>query len=669
MCGITGLLYYNNNSDLNESTLLSMRDAMVHRGPDGGGSWVSEDKKVGFAHRRLSIIDLAQTAAQPMPNEDNSIWITFNGEIYNHLSLRAELTEEGHRFRTNHSDTEVIIHGYEQWGIDGLLERLEGDYAFAVYDIPNKLLYIARDRVGVKPLYFTDQQGIFIFASEIKAILKHPIIQRDIDPIAMYHYLSFLTTPSPLTMFKGINKLPAGYYLQINDNGEYTAKKYWEAVPGKGIIKSEIEGMSESAQEEFYTSGVINHLTDSVEKRMMSDVPYGVFLSGGVDSSTNVALMNEFTERPLETFTIGFKDHKALNELSYAKLVADTFKTNHHEILIDESDMVGYLDDLIYHQDEPIADWVCVPLHFVSKLTKDAGVTVAQVGEGSDEQFSGYSSYLKYLNLYYKYWQPFRKQLPQPLQKFAANSAVAFANHFPRHEANADIIHRAANDGDFFWSGATIFWESVKSKLINKSAIQVGDGEYNRKLLDCGILPRSFLKTDSAQIIKHYRRDDKNSIDPLDQMVFNEFQLRLPELLLMRVDKITMSNSLEARVPFLDHKLIEFTMDIPEKWKVRNGVSKYILKKAVEKLIPHDIIYRKKMGFAAPMGEWLRGHFGKKVEFTLMNSEIHKLNYFNKSYISELFAEHSIGTRDNSVAIWAIYNLFAWYDYWIENKS
>lgn len=666
MCGITGIFSFRSDEKVDEGVLTNMRDAMRHRGPDGGDNWVSEDGKVGLTHRRLSIIDLATTASQPMSNEDGKIIITFNGEIYNHLPLRKELNESGHIFKTDHSDTEVLIHGYEQWGIDGLLDHIEGDYAFAIWDENKQELILARDRVGVKPLYFSFQQGILLFGSEIKALLKHPRIEKDIDPLAMYHYLSFLTTPAPMTMFKGIFKLPSGYYLKVGSKGQITSTRYWDAVPGKSNIDASIKKLPEDEQEQFYVDGIRKYLKEGVDKRMMSDVPIGVFLSGGIDSSVNVALMSKCTNRPLETFTVGFKDHVHLNELDHAQLVAKEFGTNHHEILIDENDMMGYLDDLIYQQDEPVADWVCIPLYFVSKLAKEKGITVVQVGEGSDEQFSGYPSYINYLKLDTSLWKPFKKWVPSSLQKTAAWGSKHFSKYFPKYEFYADIINRATFNREIFWSGATVFWDVMKDRLVNKEALP--SASVSKELEASGLIPADYYQPDSFNVVKSFLRpfDTKYpGYDTLTRMIYNEFQLRLPELLLMRVDKIAMSVSLEARVPFLDHRLVEFTMDIPARFKVRGDEPKYLFKKAVRGIIPDEIIDRKKMGFNAPMAEWLKGGFGRRVEKSMMSSELMKKGYFHVGYIKQLFDDHFSGKRDNSLYLWTLFNLTAWYDYWI----
>ena len=670
MCGVVGIFAYGKSGAVSPSVLGRMRDTMMHRGPDGGDSWISEDGAVGLGHRRLSIVDLSALADQPMSNEDGRVWVTYNGEVYNHAGLRPELVSAGHVFRTDHSDTEVLVHGFEQWGIDGLLQRISGDFAFGLYDARDRALYVARDRIGVKPLYFAELGGQFVFASEIKALLEHPRAERDIDTVAMVHYLSFLTTPAPMTMFKGIYKLPAGHWLKVNVDGALELHRYYSVGPGNGIDPSETRNLSDAALEEFYIGGIRKRLNDSVERRMMSDVPYGVFLSGGIDSSTNVALMSRYSDRPINTFTVGFKHHAALNEMHYAKIAAETFKTNHHEVLIDEDDMIGYLESLVHHQDEPLADWVCIPLYFVSKLAHDSGVTVVQVGEGSDEQFCGYDGYMRYLKLYHKFWTPFRSYLPQPMQDAAAQAASWASKLHPKLPVYADILDRAARDREHFWILSMSIWNASKDRLVRYQAL--GSVAHHKRMVDAGVMDASYLVPDSYNVIKSFS-DELNRSHPgqdvLTGMTYNEFRLRLPELLLMRVDKIGMSVSLEARVPFLDHELVDFTFDIPEQWKTRNGVTKYLLKKAVEGTIPDELIYRKKMGFDAPMAEWLKGAFGRRVEREILSSGLMKRGYFNLNYISQMFADLRSNRANLGQQVWTIYNLVAWYDYWIDGRQ
>ena len=664
MCGIAGILNFAGDRPIEADILQDMGDSMAHRGPDGAGQWISQDGRIGLSHRRLSIVDLSDAAAQPMSDAEEQIWVTFNGEIYNHLVLRDELKQAGHHFRTDHSDTEVLIHGYKEWGIDGLIERLDGMFAFGLWDESTKRLFIVRDRIGIKPVYFTRADGCFRFASEIKAILADPGVPRAVEPSALNHYLSFMVAPAPLTMFKDIFKLPAGHLMEIDPSGGLSARRYWDAVPGKGIDSTETKGLSDKALEDFYTTGIRERLESSIEKRMMSDVPFGVFLSGGIDSSANVALMSRMMDRPVDTFTVGFKDHTHLNELDYASRVAKEFRTNHHEVLIGESDMLGYLDNLVHHQDEPIADWVCVPLYFVSKLAKDSGVTVVQVGEGSDEQFSGYNSYRMYLQLHRWFWGAFNA-LPGPVRSMAAGLARGMTcSHTPRLDRAADILGRGAKGQELFWGAAHAYWNVHKDRVL---AHPVPGGPWP-VLEEAGLDTGGLSAADSGVFVSAMMDTfDTNhpGRDELTRMIHNEFRVRLAELLLMRVDKITMSTSVEGRVPFLDHGLVDFTMDIPQAWKVRGGEPKYLLKKALRGVLSDDILYRPKMGFGAPMSEWLRGDFGKQAESAVLGSSLMKDGYFDRDHIARRFKGHRDGRQDNALHLWLLFNLTAWHDHWI----
>ncbi|MBL6932866.1 MAG: asparagine synthase (glutamine-hydrolyzing) [Rhodospirillales bacterium] len=663
MCGIAGILETNGSKRVAPEALVSMGNSMAHRGPDGEGTWISPDGNIGLAHRRLAIVDLSDKAAQPMSDGHDKAWITFNGEIYNHALLRIELEKAGRQFRTDHSDTEVLVHGYLEWGIEGLLQRLEGMYGFAIWDVEKRKLTLARDRIGIKPLYFTKSGGRFHFASEIKAILTDPSIERDIDPQALNHFLSFMVAPAPLTMFKGIFKLPAAHLMEVSAEGTMSFRRYWDPAPGQDIDPAETNRLSSSELESFYTRGIRTRLEQAIDKRMMSDVPFGVFLSGGIDSSANVALMSQMMDRPVDTFTVGFKDHKHLNELEYANRIAKDFKTNHHEVLIDESDMIGYLDDLVHHQDEPIADWVCIPLYFVSKLAKDSGVTVVQVGEGSDEQFCGYDSYMTYLNLHRKFWDGYMKS-PSPLRKMVGGSAEVLSSLSPRFDKFTEVLSRAGKDQELFWSGANAFWNVHKQRVLHGNSTTTDLAE----LEEAGLDITGINASDSAAITSSYLDPfDKAhpEQDQLTRMAYSEFRLRLPELLLMRVDKIGMSTSIEARVPFLDHKLVEFTMDIPMDWKIKGGETKYLLKKALEDLLPDKILYREKMGFAAPMAEWLRGEFGRRAEAAVLNSPLMERGFLNRDHIATKFRHHIEGRRDNALHLWTLFNLTSWYDHWI----
>ena len=661
MCGIAGLLYprelQNPGPDNINLQLRSMANAMEHRGPDGEGFWQSPDTRIGLAHRRLAIIDLSPDAAQPMTSGDDRIWAIFNGEIYNHMILRHELENMGHRFQTDHSDTEVLIHGYRAWGIEGLANRLEGMFALAIWDMDRQVMSLLRDRIGIKPIYFTRAGGVFRFASEIKSLFADPTVPRRMEPNALGHYLSFMVTPAPLTLFADIFKLPAAHIMEVDAHGKISARRYWDAVPGKGA--------DHGASDDVLAAGVLERLEAAIEKRMMSDVPFGVFLSGGIDSSANVALMDRVSSSPIETFTVGFNDHTQLNELNYARKIAELFKTNHHEVLVNASDMQGYLRDLIHQQDEPIADWVCVPLYFVSRLAKESGVTVVHVGEGSDEQFCGYDSWMSYLNAHASFWQTYNKVTPAPLRRAIAAMAIRCA---PTKRAKgaqiAEALLRAGTSRELFWSGANAFWNVHKSR-ISTAAQETGPWS---ELSAMGFDIAGLEDADSGAVVDGYFASfdrDHPGHDFLTRMSYAEFRQRLPELLLMRVDKITMSTSVEGRVPFLDHALVDYSMDIPQEVKVRGGVKKAVLKTALKGVIPDDIIHRPKMGFAAPVANWLRDDFGREVEHDLLASPLVKDGLLKAQPIAELLAEHRAGHADHALHIWTLFNLTAWHDHWI----
>lgn len=642
--------------------MIRMREAMLHRGPDDAGIWIAPDRHVGLAFRRLSIVDLSTEAGQPMSNNDETVWIVFNGEIYNHRVLRRQLEARGHRFRTDHADTEVILHGYEEWGT-GIVDHLDGMFAFGIWDRLERRLFLARDRVGIKPLYFTWAGAHFLFASEIKSLLAHPNVSPSIEAAGLYHYLSFLTTPAPLTMFRGIYKMPAGHRAILNAEGDMRAERYWDPSPDSSEL-AHIESLPVGAAHDYVIERTRHLLSAAVKRRLMSDVPVGVFLSGGVDSSAIAALMTKHQDQPIRTFTVGFSDHRHLNELQYARKVANLLGTDHHEVMVDERSMREYLPSLVYSQDEPIADWVCIPLYYVSRLARDTGTAVVLVGEGSDEQFCGYRSYMAYLTLHKWCWKPFCR-LPGFAMKTLARLAQRTSEISGRWDMYADIIDRAVHDREHFWGGAISFWEPAKRRILKSGRFS---GEC-RNLPEPvrSLLPPGFVDFDSLAVVRHHMVEfDRRwpCADVLLRMIYLEFKLRLPELLLMRVDKITMSTSVEARVPFLDHRLVELSMAVPMSLKVKNAVPKYVLKKSCEDLLPDDIIYRKKMGFGAPMREWLQGEFGRESEETVMGSTLKGEGYFDYERIRRMFLEHRRG-RDNGLKLWTLYNLTAWFDRWV----
>ena len=669
MCGIVGWVGLSDAARVQPGALAAMRDTMLHRGPDGAGAWISDDGRVGLGFRRLAILDLSETAMQPMPNEDGTVQIVFNGEIWNHVELRRELEAAGHRFRTDHADTETIVHGYEQWG-DAVVDHLDGMFAFAVWDARRRRLLLARDRVGIKPLYFAWSRGRFLFASEIKAILAAPGIEIDVEPLAVYHYLSFLTTPAPLTMFRGVFKMPAGHRASIDLDGTFDAERWWDALPGRGEPddREQLRRLSGKALVDFAAGRVRDLLDDAIAKRMISDVPFGVLLSGGIDSSVNVALMAKHVDQPLRTFTIGFSDHPENNELEYARRISKQFATDHHELLIDERAMRDYLPSLVYSQDEPIADWVCIPLYFVSKLVRDSGTTVVQIGEGSDEQFCGYRSYMAYLEMIRRYWTPYRR-VPGPLRRVASRAVDLLTAVHDHHDSHIDLIVRAGLDREPFWSGATVFSESRKRRLVDRGRLEPLRAP--EEMLRSGLLPTTYALADTYEVVRSFfdRLDEQApGQDALTRMIYSEFKLRLPELLLMRLDKIGMSVSIEPRDPFLDHRLVEFTMNVPQAAKVWGGTSKALLKQAVRGLIPDEIIDRPKVGFGAPMLQWMRGEFGREIEAQIRASRFFERVPIDRALVLDMLRRHRAGTSDFSLYVWTVFNAVAWFDWWVDGR-
>src|SRR5438067_2444713 len=428
MCGICGALTFGQSADaVEERTLRAMADTLRHRGPDADGYFVSPDHRVGFGFRRLSIVDLA-TGDQPMSNEDGSVWLIFNGEIYNHADHRPWLEARGLRVRSR-CDAEVILHLYEEFGPD-CVHHLRGMFAFAIWDASRRRLLLARDRVGVKPLYFAALDGLLLFGSEIKALLRHPALEPRLNEDALSLYLTFASTPAPLTLFASVQKLPPGHLLLVNaDTGQRTLERYWQPLP-------DADELGAKRHPEEYVERLEALVRESIGLRMMSDVPYGAFLSGGVDSSRNVALMAELADRPVSTFSVAIAGDTTSDELGCARAVAQRYGTQHHEVVIDEQDFIDYLPNLVWHQDEPLADPVCVPLHAVSEAARRSRTKVVQVGEGADELFSGYTSYAFFSDFHRRVWRPYQR-LPRSLRHVAA-TAIAPALPLDR----ADVPRR-----------------------------------------------------------------------------------------------------------------------------------------------------------------------------------------------------------------------------------
>ncbi|MDQ3803925.1 MAG: asparagine synthase (glutamine-hydrolyzing) [Acidobacteriota bacterium] len=643
MCGICGVWEYGASEGRVELSLVErMRDLLAHRGPDDAGARLFDGGRLGLGHRRLSIVDLSPAGHNPMRGcEGRGAWTVFNGEIYNHADLRQDLARRGHRYHSR-TDTETILHLYEERGLD-FVHDIEGDYAIALWDEHEERLVLVRDRVGVKPLYFYQADGRFIFASEIKSILAHPAVTADVDEEALYHYLSFLTSPAPSTLFRGIRKLPAGHLLTLGRDGEARVTQYWDALPPAAADGRPRDDAGERAE-------ILRLLRASIKKRMMADVPFGVFLSGGVDSSANVALMAEQMAGPVRTFTVAFRDHEELNELDAARSVAGRFGTEHHEVLIGEEEMRSFLPDMIFHQDEPIADPVCVPLFYVSKLARETGTVVVQVGEGADEIFSGYDKYVRYLRIQERFWRH-AERVPAAARRLASAVARPVLERTVRQRMAIELVRRLGADESLFWGSAVVFDETFKPRVLSRD------------------LRARLIGLSSYDVVREYESRlarARPRADFLAQMTYLELKLRLPELLLMRVDKITMAASVEARVPFLDHHLVEYALGVSRAQKVEGRSGKHVLKRSLEEVLPRDVLYRPKRGFGAPIRGWLRGPATELLDGHLLDSPMRRRALLDYDFVARLVSEHRRGARDWSFHLWALLNLSLWYERWID---
>ena len=637
---------------------------MAHRGPDGVGIWCSRDRSSTLGHRRLSIIDLSPDAAQPMVNADGTVAVTFNGEIYNHAAIRKELEALGkYEWRTDHSDTEMLLHAYEEWGLD-CFRRFYGMFAVAIYEgrsAAGPVVHLVRDRVGIKPLYVTrTTSDEWLFASEIRALLAHPDVPREMDRTAFWHYLTFIVAPAPLTMFRGIFKVPAGHWVTIDARGEARASQWWDCRPDGSTTLSENDLSEADAVAEL-----TRLLKQSISRRMVSDVPFGVLLSGGVDSSLNVALMSELMSRPVTTFTIGYEGKEDYNEFQFARRISQRYMTDHHETLIDREEAQSFLPLLVQLQDEPIADNVCIPLYFLARMVKESGTTVVQVGEGADENFLGYWWCEHYRRKYESVYLP------------ARNGSHGWRRWLPALKARTpglgtedlEIQRRAEAGQELFWGGAVCWWGERRDRLTPRR-------EPFRQEVDCpiaGLLPPSLTHLDSHDVVDEYvGRLDGHLCEPtvLQKIPYLEMKLRLPEHLLMRVDKLTMAHAVEARVPFLDHDVVEFAMRLPPAYKLRDTIGKRVLKKAAEPYIDHDMIYRRKQGFGAPMEEWFReGDFAKRSLAAFDRSELTKEGFFDNDYFRGLLEAQRNGSGGYSFQLWTVLNAVLWHASWLEGRE
>ena len=633
MCGICGIVDFSGDS-VQEDILRKMCQMMIHRGPDDEGVYINHQLQatshqskpsVGLGHRRLSIIDLSVSGHQPMCNEDGTIWIVLNGEIYNYIELVKDLKEKGHKFKSN-TDTEAIIHLYEEYG-EECVKKLRGMFAFTIWDEKEEVLMLARDRPGKKPLLYYYKNGIFCFSSEFSSLLASGLIDKEIDPKAINYYLTFGYIPAPMTIYKNVYKLPPAHIL-IFKNGQVNIKRYWNLDYTKKIEISEEEAASE----------VLRLLKEAVKIRLQSDVPLGAFLSGGIDSSTIVALMSQLTGERVKTFSIGFDD-KDYSELKYANKVADTFNTEHHEFVV-KPNVIEILPILIDHYGEPYADSSAIPTYYVSRQTKQH-VTVALNGDGGDEVFAGYERYQAVLlsEMYQKIPAILRNPLFQTI-----------GNLIPDSFGQKDRLKRIKR----FIEGAHLPLSKRYLQWIGMFTEKVRDDMYTDEFL------REVPDSDPLSIISK-TLNSSNGLSLLDRLLLTDTMTYLPDDLLVKVDITSMANSLECRSPFLDHYLMEFAASLPAEYKLRRFIKKYILKKAVENIIPKDNIYRRKMGFAVPVGRWFRGELKGFLQDNLLSQDSLKRGYFKPDKIKDIVYQHTSGQKDWSFQLWSLLMLELWH--------
>jgi asparagine synthase (glutamine-hydrolysing) len=628
MCGINGIAFSSNSRRVIDPGVLErMRDVITHRGPDDDGLFI--DGSVGLGHRRLSIVDVA-AGHQPMTNEDRSLHITYNGEIYNHADYREDLEARGHSYRT-HCDTETILHLYEEHGA-GCVEYLRGMFAFAIWDQRKRELFIARDRLGVKPLYYAlMDDGSLYFASEIKSILTAWDRKPQLNFAVLPDYLANHAPSGEETMFHGIRRLLPGHTLIWRD-GRVEIDKYWDiyfSSPGQENGNRSDADYIEEWTELFRTS---------VRLRLMADVPLGMFLSGGIDSSAIAAVMSQMVNEPIKTFSVGFAEREA-NELEYARMVSNKFKTDHHEVIVTPQQFFAALPKLIWHEDEPIAHLASIPLYFVSRLASKH-VKVVLTGEGSDELLGGYARYRKTilnLSLGGRYDQlvpgTVKRQVSEMLDQLPKGSRMG-------QKLSRTFLKKEPNFESLYLDNFAVFSRGQQATLFTNAA------EERIGFLDPYVSVRNYLNTTDANTL-------------LNQMLYVDTKTYLHELL-MKQDQMSMAASIESRVPFLDHKLVEFTARLPEHLKLRGKTTKYILRKSMAGVLPEAILNRPKMGFPVPVDRWLRSsHRGLIDEYVLGERAVAR-NIFRREAMEQLVAEHQSGVRNHVERLWALLNFEIW---------
>lgn len=624
MCGITGKIYFGNDT-VNEQDILIMNEKIQHRGPDDGGVYISPDKKVGLGHRRLSIIDLSPLGHQPM-NYLDRYWIVFNGEMYNFQEKREMLEKEGYSFKSK-TDTEVVLALYDKFG-KKCLEHLRGMFAFAIYDEKEKTIFCTRDRVGKKPFKYYLDDNVFIFASELKAIFTQKDYEKEPDYIAIHHYLTLQYCPAPLTGFKDLKKLEPAYYLFIDLKTRKTEKeRYWKLDYSKKLDLSEDE----------WKKRIMEKLEECVKLRMISDVPLGAFLSGGIDSSAVVGMMSKLSDKPVKTFSIGFEEEK-YNELPYARMIAEKFKTDHKEFIV-KPNAIELLPMLVRQYEEPYADSSALPTYYVSKMTRDY-VTVALNGDGGDENFAGYGRYsVQKFALWYDKLIPFHRLLILPISKFLAKNIrnTFFDRAYRFSKTISDSYKRR--------------YVSYTAYFTNEQKEEIYTSAFKKKVWD----------NDTYDLIAK-KFEDSETKDKLDQTLYADFVSYLPDDLMVKVDIDSMSVALEGRSPLLDHEFLELSAKIPVKLKLKGkNNKKYIFKKTLERFIPNEVMYRPKMGFGVPIENWFRKELKDFTKNILLSDKAIGRGIFRKEGIEKILNDHVKSNINFSPHIWALLSLELWF--------
>jgi asparagine synthase (glutamine-hydrolysing) len=623
MCGICGIFYNDRSRRVERETLADMNRQIVHRGPDDDGFFV--EGNVGLAMRRLSIIDI-KTGHQPISNESNDIWIVYNGELYNHQELRKDLEARGHRYRT-HSDTETIVHLYEEYGRD-CVKHLRGMYAFAIWDRPKGCLFIARDRLGIKPLYYRFDGKSLLFASEIKAILAHPGVTPEFNRSTLAEYLAFGYIPEAETMYAGIKKLLPGHTLEISTGGEPQISQYWDL---------DVKADDDVRPREYYVEKYRELLEGCVASHLMSDVPLGVFLSGGLDSSAVAALTTKIRREPIETFAVGYGE-ESFSELPFARTVAQHIGSQHHEVRLSREEFFHSLPHLIWHEDEPIVWPSSVSLYFVARLARER-VTVVLTGEGSDETLAGYTRY-PWTLMNSRIDSVYRAAVPGMLRRWVRDAMQSgrISKDLHRKLEHTFLVRGGESWQSFYFDNFySAFSAADQAALLTPEARAIAGDAY-------------------AGSMNYW---NASSGDLLHRLLYTDIKTYLVELL-MKQDQMSMAASIESRVPFLDHELVEFTASIPAKYDTQGMAGKFILKAAVEDLLPRDIVYRQKMGFPTPWAYWLAGPQLDQLEQLLLEPRTVERNYFQPEAVKKMFAEHRGGARDHGNRIWRFLNLELW---------